>query len=113
MEPRSEYIKVRLAGGETMRVEATLLGGEEEVGFKLPDFNKVGEAIEGIGQTIVSAIEKVKPQKATVEFAVEIGLDSGQLTGMLVKGTGKSSIKVTLEWGEKKPAKSSDPPSLA
>src|SRR5690349_21269319 len=101
METRSDYIQVKLANDEIVRVEATVLGGEEEVAFKLPEFKQVTEAIEGIAKSILTSIEKVKPQKASVEFGVEIAVDSGQLTALLVKGSGKANLKITLEWGSK------------
>jgi Trypsin-co-occurring domain 1 len=47
---------------------------------------------------IVGALEAAKPEKATVEFGIDVGVESGQLTSMLVKGTGTATIKVTLEW---------------
>ena len=43
-------------------------------------------------------LKKIGPQKATLEFGFEIGIQNGQLTGFFVKGGGKANMKVTLEW---------------
>ena len=100
MPTRTEIVKAELANGTTLHIEATSLGGDEDVAFIHPSFKDVTDAIEGISESIVTTIKKVKPKKATVEFGVEVALESGQLTALLVKGTGTSSLKITLEWGE-------------
>jgi hypothetical protein len=100
METRTEIIKAELANGSIVHIQATVLGGEEEVAFALPSFKEVTDAIEGIAKSVVTTIQKVKPKKATVEFGLEVALESGQLTALLVKGSGTSNLKITLEWGE-------------
>jgi hypothetical protein len=100
VETRTEIIKAELLNGGTLHIQATILGGEEEVAFTLPAFKEVTDTIEAVGQSIVTALQKVKPRKASVEFGVEVALESGQLTALLVKGTGTSNLKITLEWGE-------------
>ena len=99
MESRSEYIQVKLADDQVILVEAAMLGGEEDVSFQLPKFEEVLSAIEGVAGAMVTLFQKVKPQKAAVEFGVEFAVDSGQLTALIVKGTGKSNLKITLQWG--------------
>lgn len=100
MEARTEIIKAELANGGTLHIQATILGGEEEVAFTLPSFKEVTDAIEEIGQSVVTTLQKVKPRKASVEFGLEVALESGQLTALLVKGSGTSNLKITMEWGE-------------
>lgn len=100
MESRTEIVKTTLPNGTVLHIQATPLGGEEEVAFTLPSFEGVTDAIEGIAEAVVSTLQKVKPQKASVEFGLEIALEAGHLTALLVKGTGTSNLKVTLEWGE-------------
>jgi hypothetical protein len=70
------------------------------VAFALPSFKEVTDAIEGIAESVVCTLQKVKPRKACVEFGIEVALESGQLTALLVKGSGTSNLKITLEWGE-------------
>jgi len=100
VETRTEIIKAELANGSTLHIQATILGGEEEVAFILPSFKEVTHAIEGIADSVVTTLQKVKPRKASVEFGLEVALESGQLTALLVKGSGTSNLKITLEWGE-------------
>ncbi len=100
METKTEIIKTKLANGTTVYIQVTALGGEEEVAFALPSFKEVTDAIEGIAVGVASSLQKVKPQKASVEFGLEVALEAGQLTALLVKGSGTSNLKITLEWSE-------------
>lgn len=66
---------------------------------EIPSLGGVLDGVEGMAGAIWTVLQKVGPQKASVEFGVEVGLESGQVTGLFVKGTGKANLKITLEWG--------------
>ncbi|HCK82453.1 MAG TPA: CU044_2847 family protein [Candidatus Competibacter sp.] len=99
MPTRQELIPVRLANGVQIRVAATLLGGNEDVAIKPLSFDEIADTIEGIAGSLNAALQKVKPKKASVEFGLEVAVESGALTALLVKGTGTATLKITLEWG--------------
>jgi hypothetical protein len=77
---------------------------EQDVGA-LPNvsFDGVVDSIEAIARRLAGALTTVKPDKATLEFGVDIGLESGSLTALIVKGTGTATIKITLEWATGSP----------
>jgi hypothetical protein len=107
MEQLTKIVPVELRPGVVIRVEATELEPvEQDVagGVMAKDFQKVADAIREIAGVIDTVWDAVKPKKAVVEFGIEIGIETGGLTALLVKGSGKSNLKVTLEWGERKPA---------
>lgn len=64
------------------------------------DFQEVGKTLEGLAEAVKSALVKVAPEKVSVELGLELAVKSGKLTGLLVEGEGKGSLKVTLEWGD-------------
>src|SRR2546429_9770987 len=97
---KTEIVKAELDNGATIHIEATPLGGEERVAYSIPSFKEVTDAVEGIAHAMVTTLKKVKPQQASVEFGVKIGVESGQLTALLVKGTGMANLKIILQWGE-------------
>ena len=99
MPTRQELVPVKLANGTQIRVAATMLGGEEDVAFKLLSFDEVTNTIEGIADSLNAALQKVKPKKASVEFGLEVAVESGKLTSLLVNGSGTATLKITLEWG--------------
>lgn len=105
MPTKQELIPVKLANGSVIRVAATMLDDKEktvkekDVAFKLLSFEAVTNTIEGIADSLNAALQKVKPKKASVEFGLEVAVESGALTTLLVKGEGTATLKITLEWG--------------
>jgi Trypsin-co-occurring domain 1 len=98
MPERTAVIPVSLPNQQTLRVEATALGGDEDVAFTTRPFVEMLGAVEGLVAAVSSALAKVSPKKTTLEFGVEVGVEGGQLVALLVKGTGKANLKLTLEW---------------
>jgi hypothetical protein len=104
-----QFITVKLPNQSSMIVSVTPVrtrdsDPEQDVVDieKVFRFEEIQNAIEGIGEMVIAALSKIRPQKAVVEFGIEVGLESGQLTALLVKGNAKSNLKITLEWaGEK------------
>lgn len=107
MESRTEIVPVQLADGTTVKIRASMLGGYEDVGAfdKLLPFEDVTNTIERVAGAMAKSFKKIKPDKASVEFGIEVGVESGALTTFLVQGTGTGNITVTLEWEREKEEK--------
>jgi len=107
MESQSEVVSIQLDNGAIVKVRAPVVGGYEEV-LSLDDllpFEEVTNTIEAIAGAITKTFEKIKPDKASVEFGIEVGIDSGTLTTLLAKATGSGNLKITLEWENSKSTK--------
>lgn len=102
MKERTEIVRTALPNGAVLHVQANVWGeSAEHISFILPsvpDFKNVTDTIEGLAESLTATLQKVKPHKATVEFGLDVGVEAGQLTALLVKGTGAAHLKVTLEW---------------
>lgn len=96
-ESRSNTVPVQLPNGAVVKVEVASTG-KEDVGFDVKQFQPVADAIEGVVQMIAAPIQKVKPKKASVKFGMELAIESGQLTAVIVKGSGKGNLEILLEW---------------
>jgi hypothetical protein len=98
--PRTEIVSVNLDNGSIVKVKATALGGEEDVLDleKVLPFKQVTDTIESIAGATLATLKKVNPDKASVEFGVEVGIEAGTVTALLVQGTGTGNLKITLEW---------------
>ncbi len=117
-------IPALLASGATLQVEARRLpdhppglpleksvaGGpplddpERAVAdFGLPTLEGALRGVESLASDIAAMLDRVSPDKASVEFDVELAVAAGQLTALLVKGGGKANFKIILSW-EKSPA---------
>jgi hypothetical protein len=102
METRTKIISAQLSDGNSVKIAASALGGDVDVLDikKILPFKQVTDTIEGIARETLAALQKVKPDKAIIEFGIEIGIESGALTAFLVKGTGTANMKITLEWAK-------------
>ena len=96
----TDNVLVTLPNGAKIRVEATSFGGREKVSSlaALP-FEDITNAVEGISVALIESLKKVGPRKTTIEFGIEVGVESGKLTALVCKGSGKANLKIALEWG--------------
>ena len=61
----------------------------------------IREALKGVNalvEDLKSQLEGLSAQRMAVEVGLEFALESGHLVAIVGKASGKSSIKVTLEW---------------
>jgi hypothetical protein len=92
-------VPVKLPNGVIVQVEAAHIGGgETDIAARDLAFETAAKAIEGIAGTLAATLQKVNPHKASVELQFDLSVESGQLTALFVKGSGKGTIKITLEW---------------
>jgi hypothetical protein len=96
-------VPVELANGTTIYVRSTVTVADADDfrGEDMPSLRKVGEAIEGVAQDLFGSIQKVKPDKASVELGFEISGTAG--IPILAQGTATANVTVTLEWEEEPP----------
>lgn len=97
----TSYVPLRV-GEHTIYLEVTRLDQEEEVAFRaisIEDFAKsVGAVAESVTDALVRGLKRVRPDKVVVEFGCELGMETGKLTAMLVRGSAKANLKVSMEW---------------
>jgi hypothetical protein len=97
----TKIVPVVLSNGVKLHIEARQLGssGRQEVGIlETQPFKDLTDSIEMIAGEIGATLKKIAPQKGSVEFGVEVGIESGHLTALICKGEGKANLKITLEW---------------
>jgi hypothetical protein len=99
----AKVVRVNLAGEtaspeKAFSIEIVPLGGEQRVSSDYYNFEDLSSSLETLTRSLYETIKKIQPTKASIEFGVEIGVQSGKLTALLVKGSGKANLKVKLEW---------------
>lgn len=97
METSKRIIPVELSNGTTIYIEATLLG-EQQIAFQGKPFKEVTDTIKAIASELTDTLKELQPSKASVKFGLEIGIQSGQMTTLIVQGSSKGNIEITLEW---------------
>ncbi|HYX16798.1 MAG TPA: CU044_2847 family protein [Nostoc sp.] len=95
---RTEIVTVKLPNGKDVKIEATLLQGEEEVANKILSFENISDVIEGIAAAVAAPLQKIQPTKASIKLGLEVAVESGQLTTLIVKGSSKANLELILEW---------------
>ena len=100
MQSKTQVVPLKIGDNKSLKVEATILGGDQDVASNFLEFESVTDAIEDISNAVVGTFDTIKPNKANVEFGLEIAVESGKLTSILVKGSGKANLKITLEWSK-------------
>jgi hypothetical protein len=86
-------------GNEMVQIEVRSTDPEVDVGIgDVLSFEGLAKSIEAITQSMNAVLQRVEPRRASVEFGVDVGVESGGLTALIVKGTGAATLKITLEW---------------
>ena len=99
MNPQfTQPMSVDLENGRSIQIEVTPSSGRSDAALDKKEFADVTESLEGIIDAISGTIHKTLPTKATVKFGVSVGVESGKLTAMIVKGSGKANLEITMEW---------------
>jgi hypothetical protein len=98
MELNTRFVPVTLPYGQQVQVEASTPDSLEAARFEPNVFDGVIGAIEGVALAVQNALAKVRPAKASAELGLEVGVEGGQLIALLVKGSGKANLKITLTW---------------
>jgi len=90
---------VPVQAGETVFfVELRESDGASTAGLNPLKLEGLGDTIRAIADELQQAWAHVRPDEASVEFGLDLTAKSGKLTGLLVEGEGKASVKVTLTW---------------
>ena len=96
-ESRDDTVPVQLPNGAIAKFQVTSTG-REDVSFDAKQFQPVADAIEGVVAMLAAPLRKARPKKASVKFGMELAIESGQLTAVIVKGSGKANLEISLEW---------------
>lgn len=95
---KSQIVRVELNSGQTIFAEVTPIPGERDVAFESMKFDSVVDSLTAIANQLDGAIRSVAPDKATVEFSLQLSAQSGKLTALLVQGEANATVRVALEW---------------
>lgn len=99
---RTISVPVALANGSIIKfqVSQAAAGRQDVASLKALPFQHVTEALQEIVGNLKETLDKVKPDKASVKFGVDLAIEAGNLTTLIVKGSGKGNLEITLEWNK-------------
>lgn len=94
-----ENVLVELPNGSLVGMEVSATGmqdvGDISTSFK---FESIATAIEGIAEAVVQSVSKISPTKTSIKFGIEAQVEQGALAAVIVKGSSKANLEITLEW---------------
>lgn len=93
----TERISFDLEDGRVVQVEVEDTG-RSDVSIDRRTFREAMENLESVIEALTSTVNKVRPTKASVKFGVDIGVEAGQLTAVILKGSSRANIEITMEW---------------
>jgi hypothetical protein len=101
-ESDTVIVPVRTEAGDLIHISATpvtaSVDGEIELSSRAYKLKDALSALTGFATDVVETLREFEANKLTVEFGCEFAVESGSLLAVIGKGTGKSAVKVTLEW---------------
>ena len=101
MNLTAKIIPVELSDGTIIKVEATALG-EQQVSFQTRPFREFISSLKIIVKEIANPLREitqaVQPDKMSITLGVDVSIESGQLTALIVKGGGSANLGITMEW---------------
>lgn len=98
MNNEKKLVDVKLSDGTIIKMEYPSSGREQVSAKNLIDFQEVFKTVQSLATDVKGIVKKAKAKKTTVEFGVELSAEPGQLTALVLKGSGTASLKFTFEW---------------
>lgn len=93
--------KVKLSDGTEILMEINT-GAYEDGPVSVQEMEisarRAFKAVSSLAQDLKATVESAKPDKATVEFSMELEKKNDDILSKIVNVSGKGGIKFTLEW---------------
>jgi hypothetical protein len=73
---------------------------EEDVSAfsKVVPFDSVVDSVAAVSQAMTDALRRARPNEAEITFGLDVALEAGQLTSLIVKGSGTATFAIRLLW---------------
>lgn len=96
----NEKIPVQLSDNTICFFEVEPASGRQAVSAedKVFNFSSIRSQVQKVSEEFIAVFNQLNVKKTSLEFGIELSVESGQLTSIIVKGSGKANLKVTLEW---------------
>ncbi len=89
-----QIVPAKLDDDSIIYIEARLLNEREKIGKSILDFGDFSNQIKKVISNLTGNLDSPLIDTVEVEFGVEIALESGKLSALFVKGSGKANMKI-------------------
>jgi hypothetical protein len=105
MAESTTLVPLELSDGTIIKVEARISGEHRVSSIPKQSLKKALRQVKSLSLDLADSLNEIRKEvhstKATVEFGLEMSLETGALTTLLAKGSGKTNVEITLEWEDK------------
>jgi Trypsin-co-occurring domain 1 len=91
-------VPLTLSDGVVVHIEALEMGERQKVGVLDASFDQIVKVVSQVSSMLASGLKAAAPQKASVEFGLEIALEPSGLTAVICRGKTTANLTVVLEW---------------
>lgn len=95
---RTSVIELQLSNGAKVLAEVRTGDREEEVAWRALKLGEITGSIKGLVEDLTKPLSAAKCDKLILEFGLDLAVDQGTLTSLLVNASATASIKVSMEW---------------
>ncbi|MCO6491154.1 MAG: hypothetical protein J5I98_22240 [Phaeodactylibacter sp.] len=98
--PKPQSQKVQLSDGTVILMEISGIEEDGPVSVQEMEISakRAFKAVSSLAKDIKATLAAAKPDKASVEFSVELEKQGGDILSKICNVSGKGGIKFTLEW---------------
>lgn len=98
-------VPITLSDGVVVHIEALQVGERQKVGVLDGSFDQIVSVVSEMSRMLASGLKAAAPQKASVEFGLEIAVEPSGLAAVICRGKTTANLTVVLEWSaeERKP----------
>lgn len=97
---RYTHIPLKLDDNTIVKFESSDSSREKDISNQraIIEYEKFSLIIEKVARQTLEPLKKINAKKITLKMGVSLGVESGGITALIVKGIGNANIEVTIEW---------------
>lgn len=91
--------RVRLSNGSEVALEVQRTGERDVSASGISSaFGDIVPAITGLSSDLALALERARPNKASIEFGLKLEFETSKLLAVLCSANANADLKIKLEW---------------
>lgn len=94
------YILIELENGGIVKVLNTQISEESDVSDETMKgkFSEILPSITEVCSDFLEMLKKTNPTKASIQFGVDLGIESSGIIALITKANANTNFQITLEW---------------
>ena len=102
---KKDIVEIKLDNNTTILAEALVKNsnnGREKIASEIAEkkFSDFSNTVGKIASETLKPLKQINAKKLTVKMGMNIGVESGKLTALLVEGSANANIEITIEWSD-------------